>query len=322
MPVISESSYSPSFLFRFRHFNTIYPALFRSFPGLTYDRERISTSDGDFLDLDWSKIRSKKLLVVLHGLEGNADRPYIKGLIRHFNEKGWDGLAVNMRSCSGELNNNLRSYHMGVSDDLECVIDHILKYSEYSTIALAGFSMGGNIVLKYLGEQNGNLPDALKAAVALSVPCHIESANEKIEKWYNRLYVFRFMKTLNEKMRKKAKRFPGEINVDEPMPKNFTEFDERFTSKIHGFRNAVDYWRKCSSSQFFENIKIPTLLINAKDDSFLSEACFPFHIAEKNPYFYLETPNWGGHCGFAGDSTADGTLWSERRVYEFIELFQ
>ncbi len=321
MPVIPESSYDPPFWFRFRHFNTIYPAFFRSFPGFRYERERIDLSDGDFLDLDWSKTGSKRLIIVLHGLEGSADRGYVKGLIRFFNQKGWDGLGMNHRSCSGELNRLLRSYHMGVSDDLEFVVEHVLNHYDYNQIVIAGYSLGGNVLLKYLGERGASVPDEVKAGLAFSVPCHIESANGKIEKWYNRHYVWRFMGTLNKKIEEKAKRFPGALDVTKPMPRNFTQFDERFTSKLHGFENGVDYWRKCSSHQFLHNIKVPTLLVNAQDDSFLSEKCFPYEIARENPYFYLETPRWGGHVGFAGDKKTNGAFWTEVRAFKFVNEF-
>ncbi len=275
--------------------------------------------DGDFLDLDWSRKGNKQLIIVLHGLEGSANRPYVKGMIKHFNENGWDGMGVNMRSCSGELNSKLYSYHMGVSDDLEHIITHVISKNKYSSIVLSGFSMGGNIVLKYLGEQKDNLPNEIKSAVTFSVPCHIQTANVNIESWYNWHYVKRFMKTLNGKVVEKSRRFPGKLNVEKPLPRNFTEFDERYTSKLHGFKDAVDYWTKCSSEQFLADIRIPTLLINAKDDSFLSEACFPYKIAEKNPYFYLETPDYGGHVGFSGDKLPNGAYWSENRALSFIE---
>ena len=321
MPVVSESGYKPAFWFKFRHINTIFPAFFRSFPGFEYQRERITIPDGDFLDLDWSRNGNDKLLIVLHGLEGSTQRPYVKGMIRLFNQMGWDGLGVNHRTCSGELNRLLRSYHMGVSDDLASVLDFVIKNHEYSSIVLAGFSLGGNVLLKFLGEEGSSVPDEVKAAVAISVPIHIESASVEIDKWFNRHYVWRFMRTLNRKMEEKARRFPGKLDVSRPMPGNFAEFDDRFTSHLHGFKNARDYWRKCSSHQFLKDINVPTLLINARDDSFLSEKCFPYEIAKENAYFYLETPRWGGHVGFAGDKSSNGAYWTESRAYEFVTRF-
>jgi predicted alpha/beta-fold hydrolase len=258
MPVIAESSYEPPFWFKFRHINTIYPAFFRTFPGFEYKRERMNTPDGDFLDLDWSKKDSDQLIIVLHGLEGSAARSYVKGLIHYFNHNGWDGLGVNHRSCSGELNTLLRSYHMGVSDDLEAVVDHICRNYNYKTIVIAGFSLGGNVLLKYFGEQGKDVPAQIKAAVAISVPCHIETANTEIAKWFNRHYVMRFIRTLNRKMKQKALRFPDKLDVSNPMPRNFSEFDDRFTSKLHGFRDAVDYWRKCSSFRFLPTFASPS----------------------------------------------------------------
>ena len=317
MPLIQSSTYKPSRIFRTGHINTIYPALFRKIPSFDFERERIDTLDGDFLDLDWAKKGNDRLLIALHGLEGSAERPYIQGVIQYFNRNGWDGVGLNLRSCSGELNRKLQSYNMGSSDDLAFVIDYIIEHYDYKEVVLVGFSMGGNIILKYLGEGNV-IPSKIKAAVAFSVPCHIPTATIEIERWQNWQYVRRFMKTLNEKTEKKAKMFPSDLDVSKPMPRNFTEFDGRFTAPVHGYSSAADYWTKCSSLQFLENISIPTLLVNAKDDSFLSTQCFPYEIAKSSIYFHLETPKWGGHVGFVGDDYEKGVYWSERRALEFI----
>lgn len=320
MPLIQSSSYKPSRIFRAGHINTIYSALFRKIPSFKYKRQRIDTPDGDFLDLDWAKKGSDRLLIAIHGLEGSADRPYIQGLIQYFNKNNWDGMGLNLRSCSGELNRKLHSYNMGSSDDLAFVVDYIVKHFDYKEIALVGFSMGGNIVLKYLGEGN-IIPQKVKAAVAFSVPCHIPTATIEIEHWQNWQYVRRFMQTLNEKTANKAKVFPNDLDVSKPMPRNFTEFDGRFTAPVHGYSSAEDYWTKCSSLQFLDTIFIPTLLVNAKDDSFLSDKCFPYEIAKKSAHFHLETPQWGGHVGFTGSNYEKGVYWSERRAFEFISDF-
>lgn len=320
MPIISSSNYKPYFPFRNAHLNTIFPALLRNVKGINYQRERIETPDNDFLDLDWSQKGYDKLVIVLHGLEGNADRPYVRGMIKLFNQQGWDGLGMNFRGCSGEMNRQLASYHMGKTEDLECVVQHILNKFEslYREIALIGFSMGGNVILKYLGEQGVKMNPIIKKAVVYSVPCHIESANTEIHKKQNALYLKRFMNKLNEKTAIKAKLFPETIQFDQKnKPKDFYLFDKLYTAPINGFKSNVDYWQRASSFQFLKNISIPTLMINAADDTFLSEACYPKELAEKHPFLFLEIPKYGGHVGFVTFGK-NGVFWSEKRALEFI----
>lgn len=318
MPLIEHSTYKAPLLFRNNHLNTIYPALFRKVNGVVYERERFYTPDEDFLDLDWSINHNKQLVIVLHGLEGSADRAYIKGIIKYFNQNNWDGVGVNFRGCSGEVNWKLNSYHMGASDDLDIIIKHIIKEKKYQKIALVGFSLGGNVVLKYLGEQGKALADIVKAAVAFSVPCYIPTANKKIDQWYNWLYLNRFLNSLNAKVLEKNKKFPDKLKVTYPLPRNFRTFDDQYTAPLHGFKDAADYWERCSSRQFLNDINVPTLIINAKDDSFLSKECFPIEEANLSKWVYLERPNWGGHVGFVTFGKKN-TYWSEERAMQFVQ---
>lgn len=317
MPVITASNYTARGVFKNPHVNTIYAALLRRVEEVEYERERLNTSDRDFLDLDWSKAGGEQLLVALHGLEGSADRPYLRGLIRYFNRQGWDGLGVNFRSCSGEMNTTLRSYHMGETEDLDRVLRHVERLGRYREIALVGFSLGGNVILKYLGERGQQTSPLLKAAVAFSVPCHIASANERIDRWYNRLYLYRFLSSLNAKMKEKARRFPDAVRIERSMPKSFKVFDDRYTAPLHGFRDAHDYWESSSSLYFIPDIRLPTLLVNAADDTFLSEKCYPLKMAAKHRYLHLEIPRWGGHVGFYSRN-GDKAIWSEKRAFAFI----
>ena len=317
MPLIERSDYRPAPLFRNPHVNTIYAALFRRVPGVRYERERITTADEDFLDLDWSKLGSDRLVIVLHGLEGSADRPYVRGMIRHFNRGGWDGLGMNFRGCSGEPNDCLRSYHMGETEDLNQVIRHALERGGYRRIALVGFSLGGNVVLKYLGEARRDRPREITAAVALSVPCDIATANREIAQWYNALYLRRFLRSLNAKMAEKQERFPDEAPAAAPPARSFQAFDDRFTGPIHGFRDARHYWEATGSIRFLPAIEVPALLINARDDTFLSAECYPAALAGKQASLYLEMPRWGGHVGFY-ERDAQGAIWSEKRALDFI----
>ncbi len=319
MPYIPDSGYRPPLPFRNGHINTVYAALFRRVNGIAYRRERIDTPDGDFLDLDWAaEGRSRRLLIALHGMEGNSERSYIKGLLRVFVQNGWDGVAMNFRGCSGTPNRLPRAYHMGETGDLHFVLELVQALNRYNEIVLAGFSLGGNVILNYLGEQGHALAPEVKKAVVFSVPCHIPSSERKIARPINRPYVKRFLNTLNPKMTEKAARFPGIIDAGPPLPRSLREFDERFTAPLHGFADAADYWQRSSSLPYIEKIAIPTLMINALDDSFLSPECYPLKLAGELPNFFLETPHWGGHVGFV-TCGEQGRYWSERRALDFVE---
>ncbi len=316
MPLIRTSTYRARGIFRNAHINTIYPAIFRKVKGLCYERERISTRDGDFLDLDWSPVGSKKLALILHGLEGGADRPYVRGMARYFNRKGRDALGLNFRGCSGEPNRKLRSYHVGETNDLRRVLAHCIDNRKYESIVLIGFSLGGNVLLKYLGEQPEEVPPEVRAGVAFSVPCHVESANREIDRWHNWPYRQRFMGSLNAKILEKAQLFPQRVSIPHPLPRDFGTFDDVFTAPIHGFRDAQDYWAQNSSLQFLPKLARPALLVSALDDSFLSSKCYPFELAKGHSRLFLETPRQGGHVGFVSRGE---TYWSEHRAYEFVE---
>ena len=320
MPLI-KSHYRPSYFFRNYHISTIYTSVFRKVNGIKQQRERLELEDGDFLDLDWSfsvKGKSDKVLIVLHGLEGNAQRPYITGLAKLFNKNGWDVAAVNFRGCSGEMNRLFRSYNAGASEDLKEVIKAILSKNKYTHLALNGFSLGGNVVLKYLGEGN-EIPKEVVAAVAVSTPIDLAGSCEKLAESKNSLYSKRFVKKLKEQLYLREGKFPNELErakIDSC--KTLVSIDDLYTSKAHGFEDASDYYAKSSALNFIENIKIPTLLINAKNDEFLSQSCYPVEIAKKMPNFYLELPDYGGHVGFLQKKEH---TYSEERALEFIQSY-
>jgi hypothetical protein len=318
MPLI-QSTYQPALLFKNTHFNTIYKTLFFN-DLIQYNRTRIETPDNDFLDLDFSTTQSNTLVIALHGLEGSSNSKYILSLINYLNAQQLDAVAINFRGCSGEDNRNLYSYNSGKSDDLNTVINYVLDNYNYKNIVLVGYSMGGNILLKYLGE--GNLiPKQLKAAIAISVPVNLEGSSNSLAKWENRIYINRFLKTLKEKSIQKANKFPNNnLNISNILnAKTFEDFDNEVTAPVFGYKNAKDYWTQCSSKQFLTAIKIPTLIINAKDDTFLDKSCYPINEANNNKMLFLETPNYGGHVGFNTSVIGKDKLWSEKRVLSFIQ---
>lgn len=315
MPII-ESTYKPSFYFKNGFISTVYSGLVRRV-SLKQERERITLKDGDFLDLDWSFSNSKsnKLIILLHGLEGNGQRPYMTGTANHFNNNGLDAVCINFRGCRGENNLKYYSYHSGATEDLHAVIQHAILSKNYSEIYLKGFSLGGNIILKYLGEHHA-IPDQVKASIAVSIPCDLYGSCKELHKLKNKLFHDRFLRDLVKHLKEKQKLFPEELSIELINTiKTLIEFDTIYTSKAHGFRDALDYYKKSSSLQFLHNIKTPTLIINALNDSFLSSECYPVKEAKRNPNLYLEMPNYGGHAGFVDKKNV---YYNEKRALDFI----
>lgn len=316
MPLV-PSNYKPPFLFKNGHFSTIYAGVIRKVGGVSQKRERLELSDGDFLDLDWSEAiqPTKKVTILLHGLEGDAQRHYIVGSAKRLNRNNFDVCAVNFRGCSGTPNRRYRSYHSGATEDLIEVIDHILETKNYQEIYLMGFSLGGNLILKYLGEGNA-VPSELKAAVAVSVPCDLKDACDQLLQSKNVLYSARFKKHLLAKLRAKRVLFPEQIT--EEAIKNIVtlkDFDDAYTAPAHGFKDALDYYASCSCNQFLSKIPVPSLVLNAKNDSFLGNACYPYDEAKNNPNLHLEVPDFGGHVGFWGRKNSS---YAEERAIEFF----
>ena len=316
MPLV-KSKYKAPLLLRNGHLSTIYSAKVRRVNGLNQERERLDLADGDFLDLDWSwsEKETDKLIILLHGLEGNANRHYIVGSAHYFNTRGFDAIGVNFRGCSGEPNKLYRSYHSGATDDLASVVNHIVGMDKYKTIVIKGISLGGNVLLKYLGETD-NLAKYIKAAIAVSVPCSLMGSCVELHKLKNKLYHDNFKYYLVGKLKQKQKVFPERVSKDEIRSiRTLKDFDDVYTSKAHGFRDAEDYYESCSSLYVLDEIRIPTLLLNARNDSFLDEDCYPVVLAQNHQHLYLEMPERGGHVGF---NQSNGIQYNESRAFDFV----
>lgn len=317
MPVLEKSSYRRSpFLFN-GHIETIYPALFRKIKDVSYERERLTLSDGDFVDLDWLDNRSRSLVLLSHGLEGDSSRQYMAGMSRFFDDQKWDVLAWHCRSCSGEMNKKLRMYHHGEIGDISEVIAHALKTKDYEKIVMIGFSMGGNISMKYLGVNGKHIPDSIKACVAFSAPTDLEAGAVILDQPSNIIYRKRFLRYLKAKLSIKNEQFPGAIPFDQfHTIKVWRDFDELYSAPMNKFVNASAFYENASAKNFMPGITIPTLLIQAKNDPILAEECYPEQLCDKLSKVYLETPAYGGHVGFwrPGERYA----WSEKRAFEFI----
>jgi len=312
-------SYRPPFLLFNKHLETIYPSLIRKVEGIEYERERITTPDDDFLDLDWLKQGSKKLIILSHGLEGNSQRSYIKGMANIFYINGYDVLAWNYRGCSEEVNRKIRFYHSGATDDLDLVVNHSIT-TGYTEINLIGFSLGGNLTLKYLGEKASGLNPLVKKGVAFSVPLNLHTSCIEISKSSNWVYNKRFLNSLKEKVMNKSRQIPDLDTGQLAMVKSLLEFDNLYTAPIHGFENAIDYYERCSSLGFIESIERPSLIVNAKNDPFLGDDCYPSHLQD-HPYLKFEYPERGGHVGFTLFNQ-NGLYWSELRALQFIQSDQ
>jgi len=298
------------------HINTVYPTIFRKQKVPSYLRKEIVTVDNDFIHVDMLKNGYKKLAVLCHGLEGSSSSQYIVATGGLLNANGWDVAAVNYRGCSGVINSQLRMYHSGATDDLACVVN--ANQGSYDEIILIGFSLGGNLCLKYTGEHSGDLNPKITRTIAVSVPVDLKAGSVNIGKRSNRIYENNFLKTLTEKILKKHEQFPDEIDLS--LLKNIKklyDFDDKFTGPIHGFGNAENYYQKCSSKQFLPFIKIPTLIINALDDPFLPEACYPYEEVKSNDAIELLTPKYGGHVGFVLRNQK--YYWIEKTILKWLE---
>jgi|TARA_B110000977_G_scaffold6573_1_gene9196 predicted alpha/beta-fold hydrolase len=315
MPIV-KSHFKSSLVFENGFIATVYSGLIRRLK-INQFRERITLRDDDFIDLDWSYGRnpSKSVVILLHGMEGHGQRPYITGPALLFNENDIDAICVNFRCCSGELNLKYSSYHSGKSEDLDDVVKHVVSLKKYDSIFIKGISLGANMLLKYLGEGN-SIPPQVKGGMAVSAPCDLSGSAKALHKIINLPYQINFLWGLVKRLKLKQKQFPDLISKSQ-VRSIFTlnDFDEVYTSRAHGFKNAQDYYEKASSLQFLKSIKTPVLVLNALNDSFLSKNCYPYKEAEQNPFLYLETPAKGGHVGFI---SWNDYYYNEKRALDFF----
>ncbi len=314
MPVLA-SRFSPPFILRSGHVQTILPALLPRRIDCAFTRERLELADGDFVDLDWLREGHARLAILTHGLEGDTRANYIRGQARALADGGWDVLAWNFRGCSGEPNRLLRYYHAGDTGDLRAVVAHAA--ARHARIALVGFSLGGNVTLKYLGEAAPH--PAVIAGAAIDAAVDLASCARRLDRELaNWIYRRHFLRTLIAKIETKARQFPGRLDLTGLHGlRGIEEYDDRYAAPIHGFRDAADYYARSSARQFLPRIGVPTLLLNARNDPFLAPSCFPFAEAEESEHLHLEAPAHGGHVGFL-DLARGVRPWSERRVVEFL----
>ncbi|MCC5920213.1 MAG: alpha/beta fold hydrolase [Cyclobacteriaceae bacterium] len=319
MPYLGKAEYQKPFYLINKHLETIVPSALRKVDRPPYIRERIDTNDQDFLDLDWLRHENnQKLVVITHGLEGSSDRPYVTGAASLFYKKGYDVLAWNCRSCSGEMNQTSKLYHHGATEDLMQVLEHALRKYQYTDIALVGFSMGGSMSLKLLGEFNSDLPNAIKGGAVFSVPCHLGDSARALKSPQNYIYKKRFLNKLKRKLYLKSELIKEIVDLNRLTSiTDFKEFDDHFTAPLAGFRDGDDFYEKAACMPHLSKINRPILLVNAWNDPMLPESCFPVSIAKSHDHLHFETTEKGGHVGFMLPKSTH--TWAEHRALTFIE---
>ena len=323
MPVIAKCEYAAPFWLPGGDAQTMGPRLFHSVPAIPFVREQMELDDGDFLLVDWAytscsqKKLANRLAILSHGLEGDSTRSYMRVMATALLRRGWDVAARNFRGCGGIMNRLPALYHSGDTVDLDLVVRYAMGKG-YTRIALVGFSMGGNQVLKYLGERVTDIPKTVTRSAAISVPCDLTGCSYQLAKPRNRIYMKYFLKTLCRKMREKHRTYPEMFPVEGiEKIRTFKEFDDLFTAPLNGFADAEDYWRRSSCLPYLGQITNPTLVINATNDPFLSEHCYPVSEAKETPSLFLLMPSQGGHVGFP---TRFGKTvgWLENTVVDFL----
>ena len=279
------------------HYQTIVPNVFQRRP-VTYRRERLELDDGDFLDLDWKDHVERRLVVLSHGLEGDSRRAYVASAANYFHDRGWNVLAWNCRSCSGEMNRTPKLYSHGQSEDLGYVVEHAVRSRRFARVELIGYSMGGNLTLKYLGTAGADVPEQVTHGVAFSAPCHIQHSADSLDRRGNYVYRRKFMKSLYAKISAKERQFPGRVDVRKIKDvRVWRDFDRWFSAPIGGYDDLAEYYAYLSSANFVAGTRVPVLICNAKNDPIVPPACTPRELAG-HPMIHIAEPGWGGHVGF------------------------
>ena len=308
------------------HAQTLYAALAAPRPRVAYRRERWDTPDGDFIDLDWTKKQDQgprikdqgktPLVVLFHGLEGSSRSHYALALMAAVRDAGWRGVVVHFRGCSGELNRLPRAYHSGDSAEVNWVLRRLKRSN--SALHAIGVSLGGNALLKWLGETGAAAGSVVDRAAAVSAPVDLTAAGNALDRGFNRVYVRQFLFTMKRKALEKLKHHPGLYDAARVRAAyTLREFDDTVTAPLHGFSGVDDYWARASSKPWLRGIDVPVLVVNARDDPFLPSGALPA-LNEVAPSVLLEQPAGGGHVGFVSGRFPGNLAWLPRRVLEYF----
>jgi hypothetical protein len=312
-----DGCFKPAWWCRSPHGQTLWARLVRRPPHVALWRERLELPDGDFIDLDWTEKGSGPIVIVLHGLEGSSDSPYARGLLQAIERRSWRGVVMHFRGCSGEPNRLPRSYHSGDTGDLAFLVTTLRRRDPRTPLAAVGFSLGGNVLLKWLGKAGSVAP--LNAAVAVSVPFVLHGAAARLQLGFSRLYQWQLLRSLRRTVDAKQRHMELPLKSrDLSALKNFRDFDEHVTAPLHGFDSADHYYTVSSSRQYLGGITVPTLLLHARDDPFMTESAIP-RPDELSESVTLELSPHGGHVGFvAGVWPWRPRYWLDERIPDYL----
>lgn len=311
------STFKPAWWLRNRHAQTIWPSLFRKRPKISLLRERLELPDGDFLDLDWTESKPGPIVLLLHGLEGNAESHYTKSLLKHLSQLGSQAVIMYFRGCNGEMNRLPRAYHSGETGDLNYVVSQLTSRFPDRRIYTIGISLGGNVLLKWLGETGHTNP--LSGAIAISVPFDLANAAEQLNHRGSRIYQRHLVDKLQRSLKQRLAHMDLPIDKDKALScKTIRQYDDLVTAPLHGFKNSTDYYAQSSSRPFLAAIRIPTLILHAKDDPFMTCEAIPT-ADELSDKLSLELTESGGHVGFiSGRLPLRPRYWLEQRISRFF----
>lgn len=301
------------------HLQTIYPAAWMPLPQISYRREEWETPDGDFIELDWLAGSSEQPLVVLfHGLEGNSQSHYSLRLMATLKRENWRGVVVHFRGCGGKPNRLPRGYHCGDSPEIDWILRRLRSFSA-GLIYAVGVSLGGNTLLKWLGEQQQAARSIIDKAAAVSAPVALPTVGHVLGSGFNKIYAGLFLKSLRPKALAMIARHKLNFDIEAiKAVRTLWHYDGLFTAPLHGFKDADDYWEKANSRPFLMTINIPTLLINARNDPFLPAHDLPT-AQEVSPSVVRDFPKQGGHAGFVGRGAINGQDWLPERIVCFLQ---
>jgi predicted alpha/beta-fold hydrolase len=307
------------------HAQTLYPLLIKP-AAPRYRRERWETPDNDFIDLDWNEVPGhcpvnapRPLLVLFHGLEGSSHSHYARALMNALSAIGWDGVVVHFRGCSGEPNRLPRAYHSGDSDEIDWILRRLKALHPNRPLHAAGVSLGGNALLKWLGERGSETARLISAAAAISAPLDLTACGHTLGRGFNRIYTQHFLNTLKPHSLAKLQLFPGLFDLRRlQAATSLYEFDDVITAPLHGFTGVDDYWRRASSKPWLHGIRTPTLILNARNDPFMPPTALP-DATQVSSFVTLDLPFSGGHVGFVSGHLPGQLDWLPQRIMHFLK---
>ncbi len=314
------TGFKPAWWLPSPHLQTLWPVFAKRLPRVAFYRERMELPDGDFLDLDWTRRDSGPIVVILHGLEGSSQSHYAGRLLEAIDTRGWRGVVMHFRGCGGEPNRLTRSYHSGETGDVEAFIRTLRRREPYVPIAVVGYSLGGNVLLKWLSETGEE--SLVDCAVAVSVPFNLDSCARRLEHGFSRVYQWWLLRSLRDSTLTKFQNMPAPVEFgDLARLRTLRDFDDRVTAPLHGFVGVDDYYSKSSSRQYLKGIRIPTLILHARDDPFMTPSVIP-EPEELPTSVALEVSEHGGHVGFvAGPYPGRTVYWLEARIPRALDPY-